>query len=247
MYVENENEKRILLHGLHNARDLGGLVTESGQQTAFHRFVRSDEPSALTAKDVDALLAYPVRTVIDLRSEGEMLRRVNPFRNHPQIQFCHVSLFVSDPDETDDPNVQLAILHTLGELYIHLLKTRPNQFVEVFRCILDAPQGAILFHCTHGKDRTGIIAALLLSLVRVRREDIVRNYSVTYEYIRSIVDPKMNSMAPEMQHILKSDAENMEHFLTYLDRYYDGSSYSYLKSIGLTDRELESLAKRILA
>jgi protein-tyrosine phosphatase len=245
--VENENEKRILLHGLHNARDLGGLVTENGMQTAYHRFIRSDEPSALTAKDLDALLSYPVRTVIDLRSEGEMLRRVNPFCSHPQIQFCHVSLFVSDPDETNDPNVQLAISHTLGELYIHLLNSRPQQFAEVFRCILSAPPGAILFHCTHGKDRTGIIAALLLSLVRVRREDIIRNYSVTYEYIRSIVDPKMESMAPEMQHILKSDAENMEYFLTYLDHNYDGSSYSYLQSIGLSPEEIESLSKRILA
>lgn len=244
--MKNSEEKRIILPGLYNARDLGGLVTATGQRTAYHRFVRSDEPSALTAQDLVSLLSYPIRTVIDLRSEGEMQRRVNPFRDHPDICFWNVSLFQTDPDALDDPTVQVAIRHSLGELYIHLLETRQTQLAHIFRCILDAPQGAILFHCTLGKDRTGIIAALLLSLVRVSHEDIIRNYSVTYDNIRPIVDPKIADSSPETQHILKSCPKNMELFLDYLDKHYEGSSSMYLKSIGLSEAEIGSLVYRIL-
>lgn len=239
------NSNRLILPTLYNARDLGGLKTAFGKRTAFHRFVRSDEPSMLSKADLDSLLAYPIRTVIDLRSQEEINRRGTPFINHPDIIFKNISLFESDPED-DDPAVQVALRHTLGELYIFLLETRKTQLAEVFRQILDAPDGAILFHCTHGKDRTGIIAALLLSLVQVSREDIVANYSVTYGYIRELVDPKLALMPPNTHHILKSDANNMEIFLDYLDKNYQGQSAVYLRSIGFSESEICTMRSRLL-
>lgn len=247
MINKNENENRLVYPGLYNARDLGGFMTASGKWTAFHRFIRSDEPSALTEKDLDMLLTYPIRTVIDLRSEGEIQRKRNPFKSHSDILFTNISLFDADPDNENDPTVQVAIRHSLGELYIHLLKTRQPQIAEVFRFILRAPDGAILFHCTLGKDRTGIVAALLLSLVQVSHEDIINNYAVTYDFIRSIVDPKIALMTPETQHILESDAENMKLFLQYLDDSFEGSALHYLTSIGFSDQEIQELQTRILA
>jgi len=240
------NANRLILPTLYNARDLGGLKTASGKSTAFRRFVRSDEPSMLSEEDVGALFDYPIRTVIDLRSVEEIDRRGSPFINHPGILYRNVSLFESDPDSADDPTVQVALHYTLGELYIYLLQTRQAQLAEVFRIIIDAPQGAVLFHCTHGKDRTGIIAALLLSLVKVSREDIVSNYSVTYDFIRTIVDPRLALMPSKTHHILKSDAENMEVFLDYLDNNYQGQASLYLIDIGISESEIDALRRRIL-
>jgi len=237
---------RLILSTLYNARDLGGLRTAFGKRTAFRRFVRSDEPSLLSEEDLEALLLYPIRTVIDLRSQEEINRRGTPFMNHPDILFRNISLFESDPEGEDDPTVQVALRHTLGELYIFLLETRKIQLSEVFRQILDAPEGAILFHCTHGKDRTGIIAALLLSLVQVSREDIVNNYSVTYDYIRALVDPKLALMPIQTHHIFKSDAENMEIFLDFLDKKYQGQAAVYLRSIGFSELEISKLRSRLL-
>ncbi len=245
MILDSESN-RLVLPTLYNARDLGGLPTAFGKRTAFRRFVRSDEPSLLSEDDLAALLAYPIRTVIDLRSEGEINRRGTPFLNHPGILYRNISLFESDPDGEDDPTVQVALKHTLGELYIFLLKTRQEQLSEIFRQIIEAPEGAVLFHCTHGKDRTGIIAALLLSLVAVSREDIINNYSVTYEYIRAIVDPKLAVMPLQTHHILRSDAENMELFLDYLDNFYHGQAALYLSSIGFSEAEISTLRSRIL-
>lgn len=237
---------RLILPTLYNARDLGGLRTAFGKRTAFRCFVRSDEPSMLSEDDLEALLLYPIRTVIDLRSQEEIDRRGTPFMNHPAILYRNISLFESDPEGEDDPTVQVALRHTLGELYIYLLETRKNQLAEVFRQILDAPEGAILFHCTHGKDRTGIIAALLLSLVQVSRSDIVNNYSVTYDYIRVLVDPKLALMPLKAHHILKSDAANMEIFLDFLDKNYQGQAAVYLRTIGFSDSEINTLRSRLL-
>lgn len=244
--IMNPDDNRLVLSTLLNARDLGGLWTAFGKQTAFRKFVRSDEPSVLSDDDLAALLAYPIRTVIDLRSKEEISRRQTPFINHPAILYWNISIFESDPDGEDDPTVQVALQHTLGELYIHLLQTRKEQLAEVFRAIISAPEGAILFHCTHGKDRTGIIAALLLLLVGVSREDIVSNYSVTYDLIRPIVDPKIALMPAQTHHILRSDAENMELFLDYFDQNYQGQAALYLISIGLSESEIGSLRNRIL-
>lgn len=245
MYI-NPDANRLMLPSLYNARDLGGLETSFGKRTAFHRFVRSDEPSQLSVADLDFLLSYPIKTVIDLRSKEEIDRRRNPFSSNTDILFRNISLFESDPEEKGDPTVEIALRNTLGELYIYLLQNRKNQMAEVFRQILDAPEGAIFFHCTHGKDRTGIIAALLLSLVEVSREDIISNYSVTYGFIREIVDPKIAMMPPAARHILKSDAENMEVFLDYLDSNYQGQSAVYLRSIGFSESEISSLRSRLL-
>ena len=246
MMIMNFEVNRLVLPTLYNARDLGGLNTPFGRKTAFRRFVRSDEPSLLSKEDLDSLLEYPIRTVIDLRSAEEINRRGSPFISHPDILFRNISLFESDPEDDNDPTVQVALSHTLGELYVFLLETRKVQFAEVFRVFLDAPEGAVLFHCTHGKDRTGIIAALLLSLVQVSREEIISNYSITYDCIRDLVDPKIAHMPPQMHHIFRSDAENMEIFLDYLDKNYKGQSSEYLLSIGFSQAEISLLQNRLL-
>jgi len=237
---------RFILPTLHNARDLGGLETAYGKTTAYGRFVRSDEPCFLSTQDLEQLIAYPIRTVIDLRSAEEIARRGNPFIGRDEILYRNISLFESDPDVVNDATVKLALDNSLGDLYIYLLERRPEQLAEVFFQILEAPEGAVLFHCTHGKDRTGVIAALLLSLVQVPRKDIVRNYAVTYDYIRPLVDPKLAVIPPQMHHLYKSDAQNMEMFLNYLDENYEGKSENYLKSIGLSGRDIDRLRERIL-
>ena len=245
MLTERTNN-RLVLENLHNARDLGGLRSEIGGCTAYHRFIRSDDPSYLNECDLDELIRYPVGTVIDLRSEEEIARHATPFMNVPSVLYRNISLFESDPDQADDATVQIAIDGCLGTLYIHLLETRQIQFSQIFREMLAAPDGAILFHCTHGKDRTGIIAALLLLLVRVSRRDIIENYSVTYDYIKPLVDPKITALPFHMRHILKSDAENMELLLDYLDDSYDGRAEYYLEEIGLSEYEIHNLKRRIL-
>ena len=244
--MQNEGEKRILFPNLYNARDLGGLRTRDGRVTQYGRFIRSDEPSGLTPNDIELLLAYPISTIIDLRSDGEIARRLFQKANYPALLYRNISLFPADPDNENDPSVQLAISLSLGDLYVHLLQTRQHHFAQVFRLITKAPPGAILFHCTHGKDRTGMVAALLLSLVGIPENDIINNYAETYEHIRPLVDKLMTGMPASRRHILRSDASNMEMFLRYLHDNYESDACGYLLACGLTEEEMNRVKSRLL-
>ncbi len=242
----NHSRNRLPLKNLLNARDLGGLRTQGGQRTRYGRFIRSDEPSLLDHEDITSLLQYPVTMVIDLRDDLEVQRRSTPFIRHKDILYRNISLFGSDADDVESEVVKIAISQGLGNLYVYVLENRRDFLAEIFREMLAAPPGAVLFHCTHGKDRTGIIAALLLLLADVERSSILENYSATYDFIRPIVDPKMKKLPEHMQHILRSDRENMEIMLSHIDRNYDGKANSYFEHIGLSSQEIATLRFQLL-
>lgn len=245
MTLDIENN-RLLLPSLLNARDLGGFVVSHGKRTAFRRFIRSDEPSLLSEQDLSELILYPVSTVIDLRDISEINRRPTPFPAHPQVSYHHIPLFGSDADNIESDVVQIAISHSLGALYVYVLQNRSECLLAFFRTVINAPRGAILFHCTHGKDRTGILAALLLLVAGVSRNEILHNYAITYELIRPIVDPKIELLPLHMQHILRSDINNMEMVFHFLDEHYEGSVEKYLLHIGLNGIELQLIFDRLV-
>ncbi len=244
MTLDPDNN-RLMLPSLLNARDLGGFLTSNGARTAYRRFVRSDEPALLSENDLSELINYPVSTVIDLRDTSEIDRRPTPFPLHPQVSYHHIPLFGSDADNVDSEAVQIAVSQSLGALYVFVLQNRSDCLFSFFQTVINAPQGAILFHCTHGKDRTGIISALLLLLAGVSRKEILHNYAITYELIRPIVDAKMEALPAHMQHILRSDRKNMEIVLQFLDDFYDGNIEKYFLHIGLGNPDIQQIRSRL--
>jgi protein tyrosine/serine phosphatase len=244
MKLEPETNRLMLPH-LYNARDMGGMMTQSGKKTAYKRFIRSDSPEALSGNSVDELIAYSVRTVIDLRSSSEIERTGNPFINRSEILFRNIPLIAFDPDDRNDPLMSYLVQNNLGHLYILMLEHSRDAVLEVFRTVATAPEGAIVFHCMHGKDRTGLIAALLYLLAGVSKDDIVRNYETSFENIRPLVDPLLEIMPQKNHHMYRSDAENMLILLDYIDRTYGGRADAYLKIIGLSERETGVIRDRL--
>ena len=244
MILEPETN-RLMINKLYNARDMGGMPTLSGRKTAYKRFVRSDSPSGLDRESVDALIAYPVRTVIDLRSTSEIERSGNPFIGRPEIVFRNIPLIAFDPDDAGDPTMKYLIRKNLGHLYVLMLEHSRDAVLDVFRAILDAPQGTVVFHCLHGKDRTGLIAALLFLLAGVSENDIVENYAASFENIRPLVDPLIERMPESMHHMYRSDAENMRFLLEYIRNTYDGKAEPYLRQLGLSAAEIARLRDRM--
>lgn len=244
MILESDTN-RLIIPNLYNARDLGGMMTRSGKKTAFKRFVRSDSPAEIDEIGVKALIDYSVRTVIDLRSPQEISRSGNPFIDRPEILFRNTPLIAIDPDNRDDSTMNFMVQNKLGHLYILMLEHSQEALLDVFRTIIKRPDGAIMFHCAHGKDRTGLIAALLYLLAGVRRQDIIRNYAESYEHIRPLVDPLFESMPANTHHMYRSDAENMRLLLDHIDRFYEGSADIYLQTLGLSEQEIESIRSRM--
>lgn len=230
---------RLPLEGTVNTRDLGGYPTKEGHSTKWHVFLRSDDLVLLSEKDQQFLWDYGLRTVIDLRSLPELMMRPSPYIHHPQIAYHNVSLF-----EKANPKTMEALPEDLlKSMYVEMLTDHQDQLKEIMTLIAHAPEGAVLFHCAAGKDRTGIIAMLLLGLVRVAHRDIVSNYEVSFTNLKRNAYYKKNK--DMYTHLMFSSNTTMEDTLGFIRERYK-TIEDYLLSIGLTQETLDQIKGRFL-
>ena len=236
--------RHLPIPGTHNVRDLGGYATASGP-TQFRRLLRADALHRLDETGVVTLVDTGVTTVIDLRHDDELSHQPNPFTTHDAVSYHNVSLLDGlAPSLMADGDLLL-------ELYKLALGRRQGAIAEVLTLIANAPTGTVLFHCTAGKDRTGIIAALLLGLVGVDASDIVDDYAQTAGLIAPIVeeitagavargaDPK------SFQRLLASEPATMVATLAFIETEF-GSVPAYLALIGLDETTITRLRNRLL-
>lgn len=240
-----EDAPRLLpLQGTVNARTFAGLRGHKGPIPA-DAFVRSADLGKLTAADRDALAQAGVKLDIDLRTAEEEAQSHDPLADDPRFGYRRISLM-------GEEKLDLSKLPpSLGEMYAQALDSSQPQFKAVFEAMAAQADGAILFHCTAGKDRTGMIAALLLDLAGVPRADIVHNYAVSGHYFAPMAKAVMQrpeyaarKADPKMVALMGTPPDAIETFLDKLHRQYGGSA-SYLKSIGLSDAEIHRLEVRL--
>ena len=173
--------RRINLEQAINVRDLGGYPTPDGC-TPYGRFIRADNMVGLTEADLEALYQAGVRTVIDLRTPGERERQPGSFENWRDVRVAPCSLLGESLDSFT------GFMRSLGENYSEMIVRDRDHYRDLFEIILSENQrGGILFHCTAGKDRTGVTAALLLGLAGCEDADIVADYALTDIYLRGSV------------------------------------------------------------
>ncbi|MBO4651096.1 MAG: tyrosine-protein phosphatase [Clostridiales bacterium] len=242
----DEKTGRLLIEGLHNTRDLGGMTTKDGKTTAFHRLVRSDAPDHLSDTAIAELASYPVGTVIDLRSEDEAENHPDSILKDPRFTYYNIPLLRINADDINDGVIVDTINTSLGHLYVWMFENCKPYFAEVLRTILKEQGKTVLFHCAHGKDRTGLITAIFYLLCGVERNKVIENYSVSYEYVKDLVAPLIEKTSPNVHHIYKSDASNMEMLLKHLDDKYNGDIRNFLTACELTDSEIDGLKKILL-
>ena len=228
-----------------NLRELGGMPLNNGNTFAMNRFWRSSSPSNLSPEEVSAIRDAGVTTVIDFRSVQELERCGNPFRDDGITDFHSIPLFAGDPANFKDKSMEFLKDNTLGDFYVIMINKLAKEITEVLRILKDAP-GITLYHCTHGKDRTGVITCILYLLAGASQEDIISNYKISYELIKPVVDPIIERAPDVMKHALRSDASNMETFLNYINKTYDGDITGYLKAAGMTDDEIDALRRKCL-
>ncbi len=169
--------RTVVVDGLSNARDLGGLPLRDGGTTPRGAFIRSERPDRVTAEGWSELRRHGVRTVLDLRQPGERAR--HPSRLPRDV----VDLHVDHDALADHPDFWAGYwdngLVGTTVYYLPHLATLPERTVDVLSAIATAPDGAVLFHCAGGRDRTGLVAALLLTVAGVEEDAIVADYLET--------------------------------------------------------------------
>lgn len=242
----NPDTQRLFFDDLINCRELGGMPGSDGAVFRKGILLRSGSPSLASAKAYEEMKEFGVKTVIDLRSKAEFEHYGNPF-NDGVTHFYNIPLFVGDPDAANDPTMKYLETHTMGDFYIMMVRVLGPEIVEILRIILKETDGYILFHCAHGKDRTGVVCAILYMLIGADPDDIVLNYKVSYEYAKHFLDPLIADRVDNMKHTLRSDAPNMVTLLNYFKEEYNLNIEQYLRDNGMKDEEIAQLKARITA
>lgn len=246
MSVYDPDSQLITRFTLLNLRELGGMPLACGKTFAEGRFWRSSSPAEISREEAHRMSEYGVTCVIDLRSELELARFGNPFADDGICDFHNIPLFAGDPNNFKDASMAFLKDHTLGDYYVIMLNKLASSIGDVLRILLKC-NGIALFHCAHGKDRTGVITALLYLLAGASREDIITNYKVSYGYIKPLVDPLIAKAPDIMKHALRSDASNMETLLDYINDRWSGDITQYLLTTGLSSDEICELYAKCIA
>lgn len=237
LYMTRE-ERQIQLEKMVNTRDLGGYETQGGMYSRAHKYIRAAAPTYATSKDIQTLKDYGVKVVIDLRSDFEKECQPNPFQNEKDIDYYEVNLF--DSTKAAIVPEEVKTYKDLGGVYIYMLEGMKHKFKELFDIFVKYPYEGVMFHCSAGKDRTGVTAALLLDLIGCHEYDIVKDYSESYENNLKVMAKLEELVDEDNRAFLESSPKMMMKFLDYLREHY-GSAKEYLVQCGLEIEKIEEI------
>jgi protein-tyrosine phosphatase len=233
--------RRLDLPRLLNARDLGGCPTLDGGRTRWRSLVRADDLAQLEAAGLRALADFGIETVIDLRWRAEAERHPSPIHTGlPQVRYLQVSLLTTTENEWRERSVDAT-----KELWNCVVLERARlELREVLAAIAAAAPGPLLFHCIAGKDRTGLVAALLLALADVLPETIAHDYALSGANLRDgYLERYAHRDRDEILAALHCPEEGAYNMLKFLDQ--AGGVRAYLSDIGLTSGEIAALHSRL--
>ncbi|MCL1913129.1 MAG: tyrosine-protein phosphatase [Eubacteriaceae bacterium] len=228
-------------------RDLGGYPTKYGTNTALGQFLRADNPSKLSADDLQRLYDYGVRLQIDFRSDSETEKAPSCLKGYKNVEFTNPQML--DDIHSADGSKEVRVTGTLGEMYCDFLDNKKGVYLRVLRDVLRHMDDCVFFNCTAGKDRTGTFAMILLKLAGVSDEDVVTDYKITGDNIW----PDMKVLVEQAKaaghdidlDLVQSNPKHMEKALAHLKAEY-GTIEHWLSIVGLSDAEINTLRDKVL-
>jgi protein-tyrosine phosphatase len=237
--VLTEN-RHLPLEGTYNVRDIGGYATADGQQTRWRTIYRADSLHRLSLAAQEFLLGYGLRTIIDLRLPGEVSAAPNVFATGGVVRYRHHSV-LGDTQRGATSTISLA------QMYRHILDNAQETIAAALAILAEPDALPAIVHCTAGKDRTGLVIALLLGLARVPDATIAADYALTARYLEGDFWHEARQRASasgydwaQYQQFLACPPELMLETLGYIDERYGGIP-GYLRQIGLSETQLTAL------
>ncbi len=248
--------QRIPLEGAKNTRDLGGFTTMDGRSIIPKRLIRSGRLGALTEEDKQVLLdEFGLKTIVDFRMETERQAIPDPSLQNVAYLLHEIrdarAMCVMHHESIRDPQEASRFLDQLQNprilssdffvVFYRCMITAPHaigQFRAFFDVLLQQESGAVLWHCSMGKDRTGIATALLLYALGIAQQDILEDYLLTNTFLQSI-DPQQ----------AVRDGVRTEYWMAAMETIRDnfGSVDEYLENqMGLSPRKVQRLRELYL-
>ena len=240
------DDRLVPLDGCVNFRDLGGWRTSDGRRIRSGRLYRSDALQRVTPADVKRLRdAIGLSTLVDLRSSHEVAREGRGLLESLPIAYHHLPFF--DGPERDPGR---SGLQNLAEIYLAMLRFARSPIARALDALAASP-GAAVFHCAAGKDRTGVLSAVILGVAGVGDDDIVEDYAYTRHALPKILERLRASesyqyvfteLPPDTLH---AEPETMERVLAEARREH-GSMRDYLVGAGVGKETLERMEEALL-
>ena len=247
--------RHIHFESVPNFRDLGGYRTHDGRTVAWRRLFRSATLHKMNDREMARLKQeISPRAVIDLRSPKDpeknpevlLLKEIGA-RYYP-IPFRPDSSFYVKDEAKANSNAT-----NMGEIYLCRISEKPfgKRLVDALEIIAERDNHPLVFHCSAGKDRTSVLAAMVLTAMGIVDEDVVEDYTLSAALMKDIRD-RMNSDPETAQGVKdlpdfqwEASAESMAAFLSLLRREY-GSADGYLKANGACSALVDRLKAALL-
>ncbi len=239
-------ERIISLEGAVNFRDLGGYGTLDGRRTKWRVLFRADGLSELTAADIAKVADLGIRTVVDLRSGYEVEQSRFDVDAHP-VDFHHFPFI----DQLPDVEAWERAPGLLGTQYKEMLDDAAPQITAALDVLATPSAQPAVFHCTAGKDRTGLLSAIVLSLLRVPEDTVVADYALSGEAMERLRAklilkyPDGKDVIADIDEVFSANPSNMVDLFAYLHERY-GSIEDYAAKVGIPDSLVERLRATLL-
>lgn len=222
----HKNIRLLPMQGAYNVRDLGGYPTRDGKQTKWRRLFRAGDLNKLTQNDLQYLQDIPLLTTIDFRNSGEVNDAPD---KKPESLKEYIWLPINAGDMSDIKVTDAAsIPQVMEDAYRTIIRKYQDKYKDFFRILAVEENAPILFHCSAGKDRTGIAAALTLAALGVDHKTIIEDYLLSAEYLKGKYDfliqkypalEPLTTVRPEYLNAalqtIDEEYGGMEHFLKY--------------------------------
>ena len=222
-----------LLSAAYNTRDLGGYPAPPGRMTVRNRVWRSGALTAWEPSDAETLKARHITTLIDLRTDEEVQRRPCAYSCAAGFDYRRIPIVTgSEPPDT------------LAEVPVSYMRIAlQKETADILRTIAEADSG-VLFFCTAGKDRTGVISALLLLACGVDHKTIIGDYVLSREYNRIRLEIFLSEHPEVDRQIVLANEISMERFIRlFLDRF--GTVGAFFEQAGLSPAHLTRIRAKL--
>jgi protein-tyrosine phosphatase len=228
-------DRHIALEGAVNFRDLGGYSNDEGRRTRWRVLFRADGLSELTEPDLAVMAEIGIRTVVDLRSGDEVEQSRFDVEAHP-VRFHHFPFVETLPDPEEFERTPVFF----PAKYVQMVEEAGPQIVGALTALAAPDALPAVFHCTAGKDRTGVLSALVLSLLGVPEETVVADYALSgtaMAHLRAKLAakyPERLALIADADMVFSADPANMVALFDHVhDRY--GSPADYAAAVGVPD------------
>ncbi len=257
----------ISVPGMNNIRDLGGLPAADDLEVAHGRFLRSETLAMPGARGPHSIWdeahashydALKLRTVIDLRSDGEVGATPSAWTRATGADIIRLPI-AEGVEGTDTDYVNRLIAGTLdrfdaddlARFYVITLERRATVFAEAVRLLGDPDRLPLLVHCSAGKDRTGLLVALVLTVLGTPRDVVVTDYALTGELRPNRIADYAPLLPPDtdldaVRVLFETPASAMEAALAHLDAEHGGAEGLLLGPGGLDASDLDALRRALL-